>query len=108
MNAWRAQPLNELCTDRPTFALFILETLLNPFSISIVKYIQEHTIASFTELVVSTAMESSALEQHIEKMCEAGVLNPVSEIYGQHFALNYSKLEKASNISRQLASMYQD
>ena len=106
MNAWTTR--NKLHRDRYQNAQHILETIISPFSISIIEYMQEHASASFSELVLSTSMDAAALDEQLEQMCETGILNRIDEFFGQRFALNYEKLKAISRVGGELARMYQE
>jgi len=106
MNAWTTR--NKLHRDRYQNAQDILETLISPFSIPIIEFMKEHVNASFSELVMSTNMDATALDEHLEHMCEAGILHRIDEFFGQSFALNYKKLKTISRVGRELAIMYQE
>lgn len=105
MKAWTT--CNKLHRDRYQIAQDIMETLIDPFSITIINCMSEHTSASFSELVLSTNMDATALDNHLEQMCEAGILKRIDEFYGQRFTLDYNKLLIVKRVSRALAQMYQ-
>ncbi|MCG8327252.1 MAG: hypothetical protein MI974_06175 [Chitinophagales bacterium] len=103
MNAWSTP--SKLHTDKSTGAVAVLETLISPFSNSIINYLKNHGSASFSELILHTNLEATLLQDHLEQMCQIRVLKRIEDVIANDYAINYERLNRVKKAAKQLAAM---
>ena len=103
MNTWTIE--NKLHTNKYSQVSFVFDTLISPFSVSVVNYLQAHGKASLSDLVIQTSFEATQLQMHLNQMLKAGVLIQKEDELSIAYELNYPRLSKASYVAKQLAAM---
>lgn len=103
MNAWTIE--HKLHTNKYSQVSLLFDTLISPFSVSIVNYLQAQGSASLSDLVIQTKLEAPQLQVHLNQMLEAGVLVQKEGEVSIVYELNYSRLSKASYVAKHLAAL---
>jgi len=90
-------------TGKFTKALFILETLCEDQSISVLEYLRASRKASFLDLSLATSLDSFVLEEQLQKLCETGVVIQQEHITGSIYFLDYERIAKVNAIAGKLS-----
>jgi predicted transcriptional regulator len=103
MNTWTIE--HKVYTNKYAQVSFVFDTLISPFSASIVNYLQAHGAASLSDLVIQTKLEAPPLQRHLNQMLKAGILVQKEDELSIVYELDYPRLIKASYVAGHLAAM---
>lgn len=95
--------------NRAERALHLLETLHQPDTSGILRYLLDHGQASFLELTIHTGMDSESLEFRLERLCTSSLVRQRSSLLETDwFEPNLPKLKRVMAVVKQLAAFHTD
>lgn len=95
--------------NRAERALHLLETLHQPDTTGILRYLLDHGQASFLELTIHTGMDSESLEFRLERLCTSSLVRQRSSLLETDwFEPNLPKLKRVMAVVKQLAAFHTD
>jgi DNA-binding HxlR family transcriptional regulator len=87
-------------SEKVTRAISILELLCQPQTSAILDCLREWPDAAWIDLLIHTQMDADLLQDHLELMEEAGLIEKEMDNYSPHFKLSRAKLKKVSALVR--------
>jgi hypothetical protein len=98
---------NAIASKRETAfaeAIFVLHTLSEAPSVSILDYLLENGEATLLDLIITTGMDADTLDGQLDLLCQTKVVQLHSNLYSNWYQIDYQRLERVSLVAGQLAS----
>ncbi len=106
MHTWNT--IKAVNTNKLDQAIDILETLQQPRSARILKYLKEHERGALLDLALCLRMATEELEQQLELLCQSRVISRHDDVYGCYYTLNAVRLRYAGKVACGLAAFYRE
>lgn len=84
-------------------AIFILHTLSDPLSESILDYFLENPEATLLDLIIATGIDSMTLDMQLDLLCQTKVVQSYNNLYSSWYQIDYQRLDQVNRIAHQLA-----